>query len=289
MGDDRSCSILVRVDGDVERERAVGIAWESGALGAEERSDRELVIYASSSAAAALRSSLVDALGATARVGPAEPIEEVDWSEQWKVGLAPIEISPRLVVAPSFVDFDPAPGQRVLRLDPGQAFGTGGHASTRLVLEWLAASMGNETPGGRVLDVGTGSGVLALAAVALGADAALGFDLDPLAAPEARRWARVNALADRVRFFTGPIEAVPDEPPFDLVLANLLKREVLPIAEPIARRTAAGGRLVLSGLLETDGPEVLAAFAAFGLAEVDRRLCVDDNGDRWLSPCLARR
>ncbi len=279
-------SFVVETSDAVAREQAMGLAWEGGALGVEERSDRELVIYASSSAIRALRSSVAAALGARANVAEPEPVEPVDWTEQWKEGLEPIEVSPRLVISPTFIELDDEPGRVVLRVDPGQAFGTGGHSSTRLVLEWIAALADEGLLHGSALDVGTGSGVLALAAVALGAERAVGFDLDPLAAPEAERWADVNGLAPRTRFFTGPVEAVLDEPPFDLVLANLLKREILPIAEPVARCVAEGGRLVLSGLLEADGPEVLSAFAAHGLVQAGRRGRVDDNGDRWISPCL---
>ena len=279
-------SVVVRVDDAVERELAVGLAWEGGAVGVEERSDRELVIYVPSSAARGLRSSLVDSLGDRAEVGEGQAVEAVDWTEKWKEGLEPIEVAPTLVVAPTFIELEAASGQRVLRVDPGQAFGTGGHSSTRLVLEWIAALAEEGHLGARVLDVGTGSGVLALAAVALGASEAVGFDLDPLAEPEANKWADVNGLTGRVRFFTGPIEEVADDPAFDLVLSNLLKREVLPIAEPVARCVAPGGRLVLSGLLEADGPEVLARFAEQGLHEEGRRVRVDANGDRWISPCL---
>ncbi len=279
-------SFHVRVDGDVAREQAVGVAWDGGALGVEERSDRELVIYVPSSAAPELRSSLIDALSGHGDVGEGTAIEEVDWTEKWKEGLEPIEIASSLVVSPTFIELEPLAGRVVLRVDPGQAFGTGGHSSTRLVLEWIAGLAAEGHLGRRVLDVGTGSGVLALAAVALGAESAVGFDLDPLAAPEAEKWAGVNGLADRARFFTGPVEDVFAEPPFDLVLANLLKREILPIAESVARTVAPAGRLVLSGLLEADGAETLAAFEPLGLVEAGRRMRVDDNGDRWIAPCL---
>ncbi len=283
---DETARFVVSATDAVAREQAIGVAWDSGAVGVEERSDLELVIYAPSSVVRSLRSSLVDDLGARANVAEPERVEVIDWTEQWKEGLEPIEISPRLVVSPTFIELDDAPGRVVLRVDPGQAFGTGGHSSTRLVLEWVAELEADGALQGRALDVGTGSGVLALAAVALGCDQAVGFDLDPLAAPEAEKWAALNGLAARTRFFTGPVESMLGEPPFDLVLANLLKREVLPIAEAIARCVAPGGRLVLSGLLEADGPETLQAFEAHGLEEAGRRLRVDDNGDRWISPCL---
>ncbi len=176
-------------------------------------------------------------------------------------------------------------------IDPGQAFGTGNHASTRLCLEWideLLIAKGGREYFDRVLDVGTGSGVLCLAAVALGAKTALGFDLDPVATHAAEQAAKDNELVSAVRFFTGPIEAVSStEPPYPLVVANLLKREMLPIASEIASRVAGRGRLVLAGLLEEDLKEALERFAKEGLHELGRKQSVDGIGV-WMSPCLGR-
>ena len=142
-------------------------------------------------------------------------------------------------------------------------------------------------PIGRVLDVGTGSGVLALAAVALGAESAVGFDLDPVAIEAAREAANQNELAARVRFFTGPIEALgkPSET-YPLVLANLLKREMLPIASELARRVDRSGWLVLAGLLEEDVAEVRDRFAREGLRVVGRR-SVQDSIGVWVGLCLS--
>jgi ribosomal protein L11 methyltransferase len=210
----------------------------------------------------------------------------VEWAVAWKRVLVPVEISPRLVVAPSFATPAPLPGQRWLRIEPGQAFGTGAHHSTRLALEAIDLAVGRAPPRW-VLDVGTGSGVLALAALSLGAQRALGFDLDPLAAPAARRAANENGLADRAHWFTGPIAALRPAR-FELVVANLLRRELLPIADEIAARVAAGAGLVLAGLLEADAPAVLRAFAPHGLQEVSRRVRRDDDDEAWLGLVLRR-
>ena len=237
-----------------------------------------------------MRRALVEIAPQSTQIHPDESLPEVNWSEAWKDGLEALTISRRLVVRPPFIDVTLESGQREIVIDPGQAFGTGAHASTYLCLEWMDGLMGEAADGARfdrMLDVGTGSGVLAMAAVALGASRAIGFDLDPVAIEAAEKSARENGLEDSVGFFTGPIEALEQsgEPAFPLVLANLLKREMLPLATSIARWLAPDGRLVLAGLLEEDVAEVLERFAREGWVEVGRRVRADDVG-RWVGLCL---
>jgi ribosomal protein L11 methyltransferase len=276
-----------------EIEALLAEAFEAGAEGAEEvdvEGAWRACVYAGAGQVEVIRSLLADRASDEARVDAVETLPRIDWSEAWKEGLEPLRISERLVVRPPFVEWALEPGQREVVIDPGQAFGTGAHASTRLALEWIDALYSSPLAGRRlerVLDVGTGSGVLALAAVALGAEEALGFDLDPVAVDAAREAAVRNGLAERTRFVAGPIEEVvgPGEH-FSLVVANLLKREILPIAIEVARHTARSGRLVLSGLLEEDAEEVLARFAMEGLGEAaPRRECLDGTG-RWVGLCL---
>lgn len=216
----------------------------------------------------------------------AEPVAGDDWSEAWKAGLTAVEVSPRLRVRPSFVAEEPRAGRTELVIDPGQAFGTGGHESTRLALEALdrLAPLAART---RVLDVGAGTGVLALAALRLGAGRAVAFDLDPLAAPAVRENAANNALAAGVACFTGPIEALA-APPFDLVLANLLRSELLPVLGPIAERLAPGGRAVFSGLLALERAEFTNALAEHGLAVRGEHTRADASGAVWLALVTSR-
>ena len=279
-------------------------AFEAGAEGAEERDEPAAggggaprpgaEIYVRAEAiedvrarlAAVVREAGLEGVG----IGPAEAMPPVDWSEAWKQGLGPIEISPRLLVRPPFSPAALKPGQREIVIDPGQAFGTGTHASTQLCLAWIDALLAERRDPSmpmRVLDVGTGSGILALAAVALGAEAAFGFDLDPVAIEAADEAARVNRLAGVARFACLPIEAVPAAPAYPLIVANLLKREMLPIAGEIAARLAPAGSLVLAGLLEEDSAEVAARFGAFGLVELERRVR-DDAVGRWIAPRYGR-
>lgn len=272
----------------VEAEVAAALAWDEGASGIEEHEDGcALTIYAPRACSDRIREALASA-ALELRIGDASDVDDTEWSEAWKQGLEPIVVSPRLVVRPSFREIALADGQVEIEIDPGQAFGTGAHASTFLALACLDDVLARRKIG-TVLDVGTGSGVLALCALRLGARRALGFDLDALAAPAARAAARANGLAQQLDVFTGGIEALGDRR-FDLVVANLLRSELLPIAEPVAARVAAGGALVVSGLLARDEPAVAEAFAACQspLAVRARRERADADGESWIGLVLER-
>jgi ribosomal protein L11 methyltransferase len=286
----KSANLCLRVRADCQAlaDRVVAEVWAAGALGVEEQSEIggiELIIYLARPSEPAIRSALGLVLDEGLVIETSEPVDERDWSEAWKDGLQAIVISPRLVVRPSFVEHVLEDGQRELIVDPGRAFGTGGHESTRLALEWVAELVGESTRPIRVLDVGTGSGVLALSALRLGARRALGFDLDREAIGEARRTASNNGLKDRLALFAGPIEALRGAE-FDLVLVNLLRAEMLPIAGEIAPLLSPEANLVLSGLLADDRPPVLEAFAAFGLEERSERTLRDASDALWSAPLL---
>jgi len=189
-------------------------------------------------------------------------LEERDWNAEWKASWKPVAVG-RVLIVPTWIDPPPWQGP-VLRLDPGMAFGTGTHVTTATCLEFVQEVVG-EVPRGtlEVLDVGTGSGVLALAALALGAREALGIDLDRDALEEARRNARQNGMEDRLRLSSRPLAG--DEGRFPLVLANLLAPVIVHLASPLARVTAPGGDLVTSGVLEDQQAEVHEALAREGL------------------------
>ena len=292
--------IEVRAPSTEIAELLVGEIWEAGASGLEERerageSGSLLIVYAREREAENIVQACL-AVGRGVVVGRPEPIAEVAWSEAWKEGLEAITVSDRLRVRPSFAPAEPLlPGQREIVIDPAQAFGTGGHASTRLVLEWIDELAGRPEGIGRTLDIGTGTGVLALSALALGAPWAVGFDLDPIAAREASDWARRNGFGEdernqagftpRLAVYTGSIDALAGAE-FDLVVANLLKRELLPIADALVALVGRGGQVVLSGLLEADLPDVESALAVRGLRVLDVRRQLD-GGDHWVSPLLA--
>lgn len=267
-------------------EAAAADAFEVGAAGLEERDTGQgtsWLLYAPGAAAEAVARVLAGHTGL--RVGSPARVTERDWSEEWKRGLGPIQVSPELCVRPSFTEA--AAGGAELVIDPGQAFGTGGHASTRLALEWVAELAPRLPAGAEVLDVGCGSGVLALAALRLGAARAVALDLDPLAAAATRENAAANGLASRTQVVLGPLEALRAAH-FALVVANLLRSELLPLLTGIAARTAEGGRLVLSGLLAEEEATVERACAENGLRRAGRREHADATGDHWISLLMTR-
>lgn len=284
MEEPRYARIAVRGASDERLEHALAEACEAGALGGEQgAAPAPLWIYTRLADAARVREAMLPLAGLT--VGPAEPLEERAWSEAWKEGLEAIVISPRLAVRPGFRAAPPAFSGAQLVIEPGQAFGTGGHASTRLALETLDALPEALVVGAQVLDVGCGSGVLALAALALGAECALACDIDPLATSAARQAAVANDLAARLALFTGSLDALAArlEGAFGLILANLLRSELEPLMPSLARLRRPGGCMVLSGLLAEERSAVEARLAVEGLCVLGTRLASDAAGDRWLA------
>lgn len=262
---------------------------EAGASGLEEREDAAggcLLVYAPAEHVEAVAAAAAACAPGAALAGP-EPVVEQNWADLWKRGLEPVEVSPRLRVRPSFLPSPPARGQAELVIDPGQAFGTGGHASTLLALEWVARVVPDLPADVRVLDVGCGTGVLALAALELGAARALAFDVDPLAGAAAHANARANGLERRLDVYVGGVAALGPSL-FDLVLANLLKSELLPTLEELVMHTAFGGRVVLSGLLSADRDEVVEAARSLGLELLEGSERDDGSGDLWVSLLMRR-
>lgn len=198
-----------------------------------------------------------------------ELLADRDWEREWMDGFTPLQMGERLWIVPSWFEA-PDPGAVNLLLDPGLAFGTGTHPTTALCLGWLDALSGQ---GGldarRVLDVGCGSGILAIAALKLGAAHAVGTDIDPQALSASRDNAERNAVAAGDLTLMLPealaASATADEGAFDVVLANILAGPLVELAATIAGHVAPGGRLALSGILANQAEEVLDAYRAQGL------------------------
>eukprot|EP00741_Cyanophora_paradoxa_P005905 tig00000949_g5723.t1 len=185
-----------------------------------------------------------------------------DWEEVARNAVESVQVAEDLWIVPPWREA-PDPAATSVLINPGAAFGTGGHASTRLPLRWLARR--SFPPGCSVLDVGTGSGVLAIAAIKLGAASAVANDIDPSAVENARENAALNGVADRVEVGLPGVEGARA---FDLVLANILAHVHLQLKDEIAAWTKPGGTLVMSGILGHEAAGVRDAFApAFDFVE----------------------
>jgi ribosomal protein L11 methyltransferase len=208
-------------------------------------------------------------------------VPQGDWAEKWKEGLEPVAIGSRLVIKPSWRTFEAREGQKVLELDPGLAFGTGQHATTRMCLELLEAQSHKGAKGLRVLDVGTGSGILAMAALLLGFGPVTAIDNDPDVLPVVRENMERNGLEGIPHLAVAEPGSMTGM--YDVILANLTAGVLLAVAQDLVRLAAPGGILILSGLLDTQVDDVVRAYQALGCREEERRY-----QDEWSAPRLVK-
>ncbi len=209
---------------------------------------------------------------------------EEDWSEQWKSYFKPVKIGRRLVVKPSWEEYVPGSDEFVIQIDPGQAFGTGSHPTTRMMLEaleWAISEMKKrDLPMGiNVLDVGTGTGLLGIAAAKLGASSVTGIDIDPTAVETARKNVYGNHVHNQMVVSSTPLWQVEGD--FDIVLANLDKSTLELLAEDLASRVATNGFLIISGILNGQEKGLLNIFKGLGM-DVVLEKSQKENGDEWL-------
>jgi ribosomal protein L11 methyltransferase len=214
-------------------------------------------------------------------VGPlrVRAVDDADWTDAWKEHYVAQRIG-RVVIVPSWADEALDPGEVAITLDPGMAFGTGLHPTTRRCIEML--QLISPMPH-RVLDVGCGSGILALAVLRLGARHAVGLDTDALAVAASRANAARNGLGDRFEVREGTLPAKAAER-YPLVIANLVAAVLVALARPLARHLAPKGTLLVSGIIEPRATEVIHAMTAADLRVADRR----NDGD-WVSLYLEHR
>lgn len=197
-----------------------------------------------------------------------------DWASDWQQHFPPFKVGNRLVIHPSWVDWPATGDEVVLTLDPGQAFGTGTHATTGLCLEALSDHFESACPPQRILDVGTGSGILAMAGAALGAHEVVACDIDSDACQVAVANIEKNQLAQRISITDAALDEIPGQ--YDLVLANILAAENIRLASQLVEHLAPHGRLVLSGILIEQEQQVIAGFAGFALT-----LLSTSHRDEW--------
>ncbi len=254
-----------------EVEEASYLLWELGAQGVEERDATTLARNHSPStgdvAGVTLVASFETDEAAQAALGelsrwPARLAHVVGdaWREAYKQYFKVTRLGERLVIRPSWEPYEAQAGDVVVTVDPGRAFGTGTHESTRLLMKELDRIVRG---GERVLDVGCGTGILAICALKLGAQDAYCIDVDPDAVEVTRENAESNRVSERVRASTEPVEQVNGSYP--LVLANIQATVLIPLAGAIAARVSPGGTLLLSGILVGQEHDVQGAYPGFAL------------------------
>ena len=199
-------------------------------------------------------------------------VRDEDWAENWKEFYHPRRLTKRLVIKPTWADFQGEPGDLGMELDPGMAFGTGYHASTRLCLSLLEEL----PPAKKVLDMGTGSGILSIAAMLLGSSGVTAVDYDPVAVKVARENLRQNRMKARVL----QAETVP-KVKYELILANLIAQVLIELAPGLIAALAPGGRIVMGGIVEERADDVLEAFS-------DLKLIARGDEESWVALTLQK-
>jgi len=267
-----------------EADEVSALLFDLGAEGVEER-DQSTLVRAAHAGVVTLVASFATDEAARAAAGDLRPSwaprhDELvgdAWRDEWKKHFVPFQLTDRITVRPPW---EPALATSgiVLELEPGRAFGTGLHATTSLVARALEAHVA-ELPQARVLDVGTGSGILALVALALGAPRVRATDIDPDAVEVAQENASRNGLGDRLHADTSSLDAIADS--FEIVIANIEARVLIPMADELVDHVAPGGLLVLSGILLEQQADVERAYPTL------QRESVEHQGE-WIALVLRR-
>jgi ribosomal protein L11 methyltransferase len=256
--------------------------WELGAAGLEERDETTLIRESAPGQVVVVAAfpDEVAAQQALTEIGGEYDAEIIyvpseDWATEWRRGFSAQRIGNRLLLHPSWETAQSEPGDVVLTIDPENAFGSGDHETTRLVLQMLDQRVSGDE---RILDVGCGSGVLSIAALLLGAASAVAVDTDEDAIVVAQRNAEINHVATRIDASSQPVKDIGGA--YDIVLANIETRVLIHMPDSLRARVAPGGFLVLSGILREERDELLAAYAPMHLEQ-----CLEEG--EWCA-CLLR-
>jgi ribosomal protein L11 methyltransferase len=272
---------VARPDDPAVAEGVVSLLLEYAERGVEER-ESEFVIYlppppeGAEAFESALRGGLRELLD-----GPEAGLEmrwqpHEEWAETWRRGLAPRRITSRIVVSPSWADPGIRPGEVLVTIDPGMAFGTAEHPTTRGSLRLLDTLV---SPGDRIADIGAGSGILSIAAARLGAAEVVAVEMDAWSCEVARENAELNGVEGLIRVIDmaiGP-EFLPGEPPFSGIVANIESGVLTGLLSGLAGGLSPGGWMILSGILGHEAAEIVEAARAHGL----RVTSVDREGGWW--------
>ena len=194
-------------------------------------------------------------------------LEEKNWNEEWERSINVIEISDKIIIKPTFRNYEEKSGQVIISIDPKMSFGTGEHSTTKLMLHFVEKYVKD---GMKVLDVGSGTGILAIASIKLGAKSAIAVDNDEWCLGNGKENCELNKVSDKIDVRLGLVQDIPDKD-FDLILANIQKNVLIEISSEVANHLAEKGKLVLSGLLGSDENDIKEVYEKFGLKMIDRQ------------------
>lgn len=209
-----------------------------------------------------------------------QSIEDRDWNALWKQTIQPIDIDGKILIKPSWIDISPSPDVRIIEIDPQMAFGTGTHATTQLMLKFIIKHIGASC---RILDIGTGTGILAIAAAQLSDAQIVAFDNDPIAAATARQNFQNNHVDNKISLFCGTLDAVK-KMQFDLVLANINRSTIVPLLADICDNLTLSGLAILSGILIEERDEIAKHLNRFPL-----KLAAENQIDEWIGFVIQKK
>ncbi|WP_321492229.1 50S ribosomal protein L11 methyltransferase [uncultured Desulfobacter sp.] len=210
-----------------------------------------------------------------------ERVDEKDWAHAWKEYFNVTRITDKILVKPEWKEYTPAPGEIIIHIDPGMAFGTGTHPTTSMCLELLEEYV---QPGKTLLDVGCGSGILMIGAAKLGVSAMTGIDVDPMAVDITRQNLQKNDISlDRVKLGAVTLDKTPATK-YDLICANIIAQVIVSIMPDIAARLAQDGTAILSGIIEERVPDIYAALDAENLECVKKH-----TRQEWVALVVCRK
>lgn len=210
-------------------------------------------------------------------VKASDSVRNEDWAQDWKQNFSSFHVGSRLVIRPSWEDYIPKDDEVVIEIDPGMAFGTGTHGTTKLCLELIAELLDSDHPPVKMIDVGTGSGILALGAAALGCQDITATDIDPVACKVAHDNISLNSYSQQIKVSDQPLEEMDGQ--FDLIVANIMAEENVRLRHDFFKHLLPGGWLVLSGILEEK-----EQFVVTGFSDLPLTLSPSRYQDEWV--CL---
>ncbi len=200
--------------------------------------------------------------------------EDKNWNEEWEKSLNVIKVSDKIVIKPTFKEYTPAEGEIIINIVPKMSFGTGEHQTTKLIIRFLEKYL---EKGSRLLDVGSGTGILSIIAIKLGAASATAVDNDEWCYENGTENCKINDVTEKVNVKLGEIKDI-DERGFDIITANIQKNILIDISEQLKERLKKGGILILSGLLITDEIDITEHYKKLGFAVINQ-----ERMDEWMA------